>query len=164
VDVDERLVEAGAATLPGVDFRQIESGRPLPFEDGRFGLVIANSVFSHLSQAAQDFHVAEIARVLAPGGLFIGTTLGPRRYRAWLEDPAYRDWIRGLLGEPEAVLAALAAGEFVYRATGRWDDYGIAVLPEGYAERHWSRWFAQIHTRSDYHQDVHCAVKGLLEV
>jgi SAM-dependent methyltransferase len=161
VDVDARLVEAGAATLPGVSFQQIESGKPLPFADASFGLVIANSVFSHLSEAAQTFHVADIARVLAPGGLFIGTTLAPRRYRAWLDDPAYRDWIVGLLGEPETVLAELAAGQAVHQKAGRWADYGIAILPEGYAERAWSQWFADVRTRTDYIQDVHCARKAV---
>lgn len=159
VDVDARLVEAGATQLPGIDFMRLESGDRLPFADASFAVVIANSVFSHLSEAAHHFYVSEIARILAPGGLFVGTTLSLRTYRSWLEQAAYRDWITGLLGAPEAVLASLANREFVYARSGRWTDYGIALLPEDYVRQHWQRHFSPITTRDDYKQDVNLAAK-----
>lgn len=159
VDVDARLVDAGAAQLPGIDFLRMESGDRLPFADASFAVVIANSVFSHLSEAAHHFYVSEIARILGPGGLFVGTTLSLRTYRTWLEQAAYRDWITGLLGEPDAVLASLANREFVYARSGRWTDYGIALLPEGYVEAHWRSHFSRITTREDYKQDVNVVTK-----
>ena len=54
IDVDERLVGAGRDLLPGVSFERLASGGPLPYADGQFDVVVANSVFSHLSL---DFHL-----------------------------------------------------------------------------------------------------------
>ncbi|MEQ8514538.1 MAG: class I SAM-dependent methyltransferase [Chromatocurvus sp.] len=158
-DVDDRLVDAGHATLPGTDFLQIESGKALPFPDGSFSTVIANSVFSHLSEEAHHFYLAEIARILQPGGLFVGTTLSLRLYQKWLERDAYRRWITDLLGPPDTIMSSLTNGEFVYASSGRWSNYGIALLPEDYVTQHWTLHFSSIDTRADYKQDVNLAMK-----
>jgi len=47
--------------------------RPFPFGDGGFSLVIALSVFTHLTQDQSERYLAEVARVLAPDGLFVST-------------------------------------------------------------------------------------------
>lgn len=159
IDVDERLVEAAKSTLPGIDFRKVASGETLPFPDGSFSTVIANSVFSHFSEEAHHFYLREIARVLKPGGFFIGTTVSLRLYQRWLEQDTHRNWISSLLGPPEAVMAALANKEFVYASSARWSDYGVALLPEGYVQQHWREHFSTIGTRYDYKQDVNVAVK-----
>lgn len=46
---------------------------PLPAPDGDITLVVAWSVFTHLVQSQAEHYLAEIARVLAPGGLMIAT-------------------------------------------------------------------------------------------
>jgi SAM-dependent methyltransferase len=51
---------------------------PLPFEDGRFGLVYALSVFTHLPEALQAVWMQELRRVLRAGGHLILTTHGAR--------------------------------------------------------------------------------------
>lgn len=50
---------------------------PLPYEDERFGLVYALSVFTHLTQTQQLTWIAELRRVTRPGGLVLFTTHGP---------------------------------------------------------------------------------------
>jgi ubiquinone/menaquinone biosynthesis C-methylase UbiE len=46
----------------------------LPFEDGRFSAVVCFTMLHHIPSAElQDQALHEIARVLAPGGLFAGT-------------------------------------------------------------------------------------------
>ncbi len=50
-----------------------------PFHDGAFDLVIATSVFTHLLAGTADHYLAEVARVLAPGG---------RLFTTWLLIPA----------------------------------------------------------------------------
>jgi hypothetical protein len=42
---------------------------PLPANDGEFTLVIAHSVFTHLSKAQTEYYLSEVKRVLAPGGM-----------------------------------------------------------------------------------------------
>ena len=45
---------------------------PLPAAEASFDAVYALSVFTHLSAAAHDAWIADIARVLAPDGVFFG--------------------------------------------------------------------------------------------
>jgi ubiquinone/menaquinone biosynthesis C-methylase UbiE len=46
----------------------------MPFPDGRFSAVVCFTMLHHLpSPSAQDMLLAEVARVLGPGGLFAGT-------------------------------------------------------------------------------------------
>lgn len=45
----------------------------LPFDAGEFDVVVASEVLEHLSAAQRAAGLSEIARVLKPGGLLIGT-------------------------------------------------------------------------------------------
>jgi len=51
---------------------------PLPFEPEMFDLVIARSVFTHLTEDVQIEWVGEMARVIKPGGLFYFSMHGPQ--------------------------------------------------------------------------------------
>ena len=55
-----------------------------PFEDGTFDTVIANSNLEHLFYMHR--HVAELSRLVRPGGKFIWLVpnIGHWRYRLWL--------------------------------------------------------------------------------
>jgi ubiquinone/menaquinone biosynthesis C-methylase UbiE len=54
----------------------------LPFADGTFDLVTANMVLEHLREPATQ--LSEIARVLKPGGVFVGLTPNRFGYQATL--------------------------------------------------------------------------------
>jgi methionine biosynthesis protein MetW len=69
----------------GVDAQQIDLDTdPLPFADGEFDAVIANSNLEHLFYIHR--HVRECARCVRPGGKFIWLVpnIGHWRYRLWL--------------------------------------------------------------------------------
>jgi SAM-dependent methyltransferase len=70
---------------------------PLPYPDATFGLIYANSIFTHLPLSLQDSWMSEIRRVLKPGGFFLMTVHGRRVIDA--QGPAAR--------------AAFARGELV---------------------------------------------------
>ncbi|MGY1688890.1 class I SAM-dependent methyltransferase [Geodermatophilus sp. SYSU D01105] len=53
---------------------------PLPFDDGRFDLVLGYSVFTHLPVDHQDAWLAELRRVTRPGGLLLLTVHGRSAY------------------------------------------------------------------------------------
>lgn len=58
-----------------VDVRQNGPEPALPFEDGRFGFVFANSVFTHIRSSEAPGWARELARVLGPGGMAIISAL-----------------------------------------------------------------------------------------
>ncbi len=59
---------------------------PLPYADARFDLVYALSVFTHFPLDLQGRWMAEMDRILAPGGHLIFTTMG-NSFRSHLTDP-----------------------------------------------------------------------------
>jgi SAM-dependent methyltransferase len=56
----------------GVDARQGRA-EAMPFADGCFDVVIASEVLEHISSSERSQSISEVARILRPGGWFIGT-------------------------------------------------------------------------------------------
>jgi SAM-dependent methyltransferase len=71
VDLSPRMVELAGSR--GVDARVAEA-QSLPFEDGEFDCAVANWVLYHVEQL--DTAIAELARVLEPGGTLVAATTG----------------------------------------------------------------------------------------
>jgi ubiquinone/menaquinone biosynthesis C-methylase UbiE len=76
VDVSPVLVELGkrdvvkAGLAARIDLL-VAPGTRLPFEDGRFDVVLTSHVIKHLDDVALRATFREVARVLAPGGRFL---------------------------------------------------------------------------------------------
>lgn len=70
VDVDEQVLEIARNSFDdeNIRFMLMDAGR-LQFENGRFDTVTASAALHHLPNIAQA--LAEITRVLKPGGTFI---------------------------------------------------------------------------------------------
>jgi methionine biosynthesis protein MetW len=69
----------------GIEASQVDLDTdPLPFEDGSFDAVVANSNLEHLFYLRR--HVAECARCVRPGGklIWLVPNIGHWRYRLWL--------------------------------------------------------------------------------
>jgi SAM-dependent methyltransferase len=75
LDVDPAALEKAAAL--GIEPVQANVEDPLPFEDGGFDVVVAGELFEHLR--FPDALVAEIRRVLRPGGVLAGSV--PNAFR-----------------------------------------------------------------------------------
>jgi SAM-dependent methyltransferase len=80
-DIDGEAIEWCRANLAG-SFAQIANAPPLPYAENSFDLIIAISVFTHLSDEMERGWLAEIARVLKPSGVLIASVSG---------NPAFRD-------------------------------------------------------------------------
>jgi SAM-dependent methyltransferase len=76
-DVDAPAVEWLGAALEAARLRVVGAQPPLPFDDASFDALYCVSVFTRLSRDEQTAWGAELARVLAPGGLAAVTTMGP---------------------------------------------------------------------------------------
>jgi SAM-dependent methyltransferase len=63
-------------------FRPLGPGGSIPFPADSFDLIVAIMVLEHVQQPGDFF--AEVARVLRPGGHFIGHTISGSHYVTWL--------------------------------------------------------------------------------
>jgi SAM-dependent methyltransferase len=78
-DVAPTAVARARAAHPGLDFRLVPIGGPLPFEDNSFELVWATEVIEHVADTAH--WLSEVRRVLAPRGRLLLTTPSHGRLR-----------------------------------------------------------------------------------
>jgi len=74
-DVSSFAVERARALYPTIHFQISELGKDkLPYDDGRFGVVLATDVFEHVEIGNQALALAEIRRVLRECGYLCMTT------------------------------------------------------------------------------------------
>src|SRR5262245_31056215 len=155
VDADQELVDFCKQTLLYGYYERVEPTPPSCFDDGRFNLIYAYSVFSHLSEPVHLQWLAELSRILAPGGLLVVTTQS-RHFLEFCADlrrdsrRAVTAWQRTLSSaftDTAARAAAYDRGEFLHEPTGGGSVlssafYGETIIPAAYVERHWTRYLA----------------------
>jgi SAM-dependent methyltransferase len=74
LELEPRYCEHLRNELPGAVTVVQGDATAMAFDDGRFSAVVCFTMLHHLpSPSAQDKLLAEVARVLRPGGLFAGT-------------------------------------------------------------------------------------------
>ncbi|SDT93820.1 Methyltransferase domain-containing protein [Pseudomonas pohangensis] len=71
VDIDPDNIRGCKESIPGVDFLQTELHPPTPFGNASFDLVIGLSVLTHLREPVQNAWLAELQRIVCPGGLVL---------------------------------------------------------------------------------------------
>ena len=129
-DYNGRLVRWCNESLPFVSAHQNQLVPPLSEPDGQFDLVYAISVFTHLTEPMQRAWIAELRRVMKPGGLLLLSTAG-MAFRAVLE--RFDGDLLERFDHGEMVVADPAVA-----GTNRC----LAYHPEGWLERHLLNGFA----------------------
>jgi SAM-dependent methyltransferase len=79
-------------------FRALDADGTLPFDDGTFDLVCSHMVMEHVASPRQ--FLREIARVLKPGGWYIGESIHARHYVTWIRrlfDLVPHAWVQTLV-------------------------------------------------------------------
>ena len=75
-DIDPDNISWCAANLPGASFHLLSPDPPTPFAQGQFGLIIAISVLTHLSERNQFDWLQELSRICRRGGLVLVSIQG----------------------------------------------------------------------------------------
>lgn len=147
-DVDPGAVAWAAAHHPDLHFAVSRYEPPLPFPPDSFDLVYSISVFSHLDAPLAHSWLAELARVLRPGGAALLSVHGEhaleqfrtgRVRTAWCPPDAF---VRGPLATDEFAFVPYVRSRFNRRdLPGIGDAYGLAFHGEAYLRECWSAWF-----------------------
>jgi SAM-dependent methyltransferase len=137
-DVDPEAIEWARAHIPYCSFSVNDADPPLPYPDGAFDLVYNHSVFTHIDERRQDAWLAELRRVVRPGGFLILTTHG--------EQAVQHEEVRNAL-EPGARNAIENQGIVFFDqrypadyALPSW--YQVTYHAPWYVFEHWAKWFA----------------------
>jgi SAM-dependent methyltransferase len=128
----------------------------MPFPNGRFRSAVSNCVFEHIPDI--DRTVAEIARVLAPGGVFACTVIS-HRFRELLTDE--RAWRRlGLAAVHRAYLEWFnrKAAHFHFDSPQQWS---ARFERAGFEVRRWRYYLSAAATRR-MHRDHYLSVPHLI--
>ena len=118
----------------GADLRVADLGSPLPFPDGAFDLALGLLVMTHLREDDQWLWLAELQRVVRPGGLAFVSVRGPTQsaynrfpphlYRK-VQESGYLDLSRddaldGVIGDAEYYRVAMHGRAYIAE---RWSTY-----------------------------------------
>jgi SAM-dependent methyltransferase len=151
-DIDQAAVAWLRAHYPGLPVEINRFRPPLPYSADSFDLLYSFSVFSHLDEEAQFDWLAEIGRVLRPGGVALLTVHGEAAFRRFASGEAV-----GAIRAAPARLAARSLAErgFVFEEAewSRWNalrfigegrGWGLAFHSEDYLRTRWTEFFRSL--------------------
>ena len=94
IDLVEPMVRLARSRWPGADIQRLE-GERIPYGAGTFDVVVSIAVLHHNGYSAQERMLAEIRRVLKPGGyVLVFEAVGPRAPPGVGESPRpLQEWI-----------------------------------------------------------------------
>lgn len=148
-DVNPAHVLWCSRNLEGFETTPVGPLPPTPYGNGSFDLVYALSVFTHLSQEATHKWLAELWRVLAPGGVLVVTTHGPTALETIRVSPFHQQMFALQREVIEEVLRDLDQAPFRFfkyapetlGVTSAGDDYGSTFINPKYIREHWTERF-----------------------
>jgi 2-polyprenyl-3-methyl-5-hydroxy-6-metoxy-1,4-benzoquinol methylase len=145
-DIDDSATTYLASQLPSVDVRTTPFKPPLPFGDSTFDVVYSISIWTHLREEDQLAWLAEMRRIIKPGGYLMATTssykaIEHRKFN--MKIPAWQDvepeQLReaGIMYRESATLQSHAEKWF----PGVTDSYGQTSNDPAYIMNRWSDYF-----------------------
>ena len=149
VDPVEDVINTCKQNNRWCNFKAINPKPPGPFPDNMFDLVYSFSVFSHLSEQMSNDLLAELTRILKPGGMLIVTTRGRSfiefcaslRKSSDLESmhPGPRSAAAGFMNTEES-LAEYDSGKYCFsQLDHEWSYWGETAISKKYVLQHWTR-------------------------
>jgi SAM-dependent methyltransferase len=173
VDLLDEQITWAKETNPWCRFVTVDGSPPAPLPAESFDVVMAFSVFSHVSEPVHLAWLGEFQRILKPGGLVMATTWGRERaiqfdaarqgqQASW--DTAYNENMARSFPGKDAWWRSYDAGEYCHVDLHYEDNpgYGETCIPKRYVLREWTKMFEfvdYVDDRSVCSQDVIVARK-----
>ena len=148
-DVDKEQTAWAARHLPAC-FVTIPTTPPTALAESAFDVIFSISVFTHLDEAGQFAWLAELRRLLRPGGLLIATTHSPRI-------------AHDARGVAPGELAELDRRGFLFRRSVGPFNEQAAFHSDGYLRAEWGRFLrpvAHLPFALGQFQDISCWEKS----
>jgi len=118
VDLSDKALDSARRRGNYTHLEQADAGSALPFASGSFGTVLNNSGIEHIADLARA--VAEVARVLHPGGHFLYTDLRARHLIA--------DWESAIAEAPMGLRSERIVNAEVLRAIEKNSHWSLNLL------------------------------------
>lgn len=150
-DPVEKMIDICKEQNKWCNFTKINTRPPSPYQNNTFDLIYSFSVFSHLSEEMSNSLLAELTRILKPGGMLIATT----RSRDFIEHCAKlrkRKDLASLHAGPKSSAAAFLnteesqadydSGKYCFSQLvheGEWSYWGDAAISKEYVVNHWTQ-------------------------
>ncbi len=144
IDVDPKAIQTCRGAMPYGNFRLVAPTDDYPIDGGKYDIVIAYSVFSHLSERAATSVLNAIHRVLKQNAIVALTTFRCAHIDVWsqqTEVAVYGELLASADFNRIEWWERATEGQHLYLQTGGGDpsrpaeSYGEAVVPKGWFER-----------------------------
>jgi SAM-dependent methyltransferase len=124
----------------GIDARKIPLCPPTDFPDNFFDLVFGISVFTHLNEDVQFKWLAELRRIIRPGGMLLTTIHGMTAYQRVCMPPSRPELAENWAPENSGFFVSGSNGQLAGFIES--DDYYLNVFHRSeYIRKRWSDFF-----------------------
>lgn len=140
-DIDSDAIAWAQENLPFATFLHNDGLPPLPYPDAHFDIVTNHSVFTHLPEDYQDAWLAELRRVVEPGGILLLTVAGIFAFEGLVA--SYRDWP----ADPSEIQSTYRNKGILYVSDDSWTGstfpafYHSTFHNPYYVLEHWATFF-----------------------
>jgi ubiquinone/menaquinone biosynthesis C-methylase UbiE len=133
----EGMIELCKAQNKWSRFEATHTAPPSPFQENTFDAIYSYSVFSHLSEDMHLKILAEIKRILKPGGIYLTTT----RNRAFISGGSTNKDSSRAFPETEKALQLYDQGSFCHHSfqDKNWPFWGETAISQKYVEEIWAK-------------------------
>ncbi len=139
-DIDAEAINWSKTHIPFVNFSICDGLPPTLYPNNYFDFIFSHSVMTHLDENYQDAWLAELKRILKPGGVIILSTHGDTAISTWI------DYLRANNINAEPYLNALDQRGMCFWKDDQWggifpDFYHSAFHRAWYIYQHWGKFF-----------------------
>ena len=150
-DINAQHIEWMSGNIPFCSAHVTKPDAALSFSDGQFDLIIAISIFTHLTEHSQQLLLRELFRIARPGGVLLLTVHGERAIERVINEPKIWEMISVDRGLFEEAKSRFDRGEYGF--VQQWEQYpwcdptcdpfpyGISFIPKSYIASQWGKWF-----------------------